>query len=152
MDTLKVKEYLIKDKYTKKIFRGVIPIDLLKIEYLNGPGGFIINTGISGTPGEHWFALYVPKSGPIEYFDSYGFKPINKEVYFFAKANKKPLIHNRYKIQGNNSLNCGKFSIFYLYLRARGFPLRKIIQFFNKNKYINDIIITKLFNKIKLIF
>ena len=152
MDTVQVKNFLNRDKYTKKILTDVIPIDLLKIENVNGPRAFIINTGKSDTPGEHWFALFIPKYGPIEYFDSYGFKPLNKEIYDFVKINKRHLVYNRYKIQGNKSINCGEFSIFYLYLRSRGFSLGKIIQFFNKNKCINDKIITNLFNKIKLIF
>ena len=152
MNTVQVKKFLENDKYTKKIFNDVIPIDFLKIEFVNGPKAFIINTGESDTPGQHWFALFIPKLGPIEYFDSYGNKPINKEIYEFVKINKRPLFYNRYKIQGNNSLNYGKFSIFYLYLRSRGIPLRKVIQFFNKNKNINDQIITKLLNKIKLHF
>ena len=150
MDTIQVQEYLTKDKYTRKIFGGVIPIDHLPKNYVSRPKAYIINSGDSTTPGEHWFAVFIPKRGPIEYFDSYGLKPINKEIYNFVKLNRKSFIHNPYRIQANDSYNCGKYSLFYLYLRSRGYTMRKILQFFIRHKLnTNDLIVNSIFNKIK---
>jgi hypothetical protein len=152
MNTTQVAEFLKKDKYTKKIFKGVLPIDHLPLKYIRRPSCFIVNTGRSDTEGEHWVALYLPVKGPIEYFDSYGYLPINKEIYTFFKLNQKKFIYNRFNIQSDKSTNCGKYAIFYLYMRCRRFSLYKFIQFFVKHKYINDKIISKIFTKINKIF
>ena len=41
------------------------------------PWCLIFNTDTKDQPGTHWLALYAPKPGPIELFDSFGFSPIN---------------------------------------------------------------------------
>ena len=149
MDTIQLINYLKKDKYARKYFCGVLPINKLPRRKILRPCCFIINTHKSNLPGEHWFAIFVPKFGKIEYFDSYGLKPINEEVHDFIKLNGGKYIYNEKNIQGINSENCGKFSLFYLYMRTRGFNLNKIQKFFVKNKNFNDLIVNKLFYKLK---
>ena len=153
MMTDEVIEYLRTDKYTGRISTRVLPYDMLPLKYIPGPCAFIINTGHSTTDGEHWIALFKPRHGPnIEYFDSYAFKPFNKEIYEFARINERKIIFNRRRIQHIFSFNCGKYCIFYLYLRARGFSMYRITKFFMKHLQFNDIIITKIFNKINKLF
>jgi hypothetical protein len=148
MDTYQIDQFLKSDKFAKKGFKGVIPINYLPLKYVDRPSSYIINTDNSNLPGEHWFALYIPLKGPIEYWDSYGLKPINNEIYKFIKMNKRPFIYNRFKIQSNNSMTCGQYSIFYIYLRSRNIKMKKITNFFIKNRSINDKIIMKIFKKI----
>ena len=117
MDTLQVRRYFENNKLSRNIFKGVLPVDFLDNEPIYKQAAYIVNTGKSDTIGEHWFALLIPKYGPIEYFDSYGMKPFNREVYEFVKRHRRKLIFNRKRIQSNKSYNCGKFSVFYLYFR-----------------------------------
>ena len=35
----------------------------------------------------HWLAIYIPKHGCIEYFDSFGRKPDKLEMLIFLKTN-----------------------------------------------------------------
>jgi hypothetical protein len=147
MDTFQILKLLTKDKYAKKHFCGVLPIDKLPITKIRRPCSFIINTDNSNFPGQHWFALYVPRIGKVEYFDSYGLKPINPQIYEFLRANGSKYIYNSKRIQSDLSKNCGKFCIFYIYMRSRNFPMKQITQFFVSNKNINDLLINKIFKK-----
>ena len=126
----------------------MLPIDKIPIKKIRRTCGFIVNTHDSSLPGEHWFAIYLPKYGKIEYFDSYGIKPINHQVYELIKTNQKSFIYNTKPIQGADSTNCGKYCIFFLYMRARGYNMKKILKFFVNNKQQNDLFINSLFKKI----
>jgi len=149
MDTIQLTNILLKDKYAKNYFCGVIPIDKLPGKNIKKPCSFIVNTDNSKRAGEHWFAIFIPKFGKIEYFDSYGLKPINSQVYDFIKANGNKYIYNRRIIQSVLSSNCGKYCIFYIYMRSRNFKMKKITQFFVLNKQYNDLLINKIFKKLQ---
>ncbi len=147
METHQLFKLLVKDHYTKKTFCGVIPINHLPVKKLNQSCSFIVNTEDSTKPGEHWFAIYAPKYGKIEYFDSYGLKPINQQVYDFISVNRKKFIYNSKKIQGIDSENCGKYAVFYLFFRNRGLTLNNYSKFFTSNKKFNDKIINSMYKK-----
>jgi len=67
-----------------KEFLGTFSCDTIpKIN--NFPSSFIVNTQPSGKGGEHWVAIYINNERKGEYFDSYGFKPLNKEFNLFFK-------------------------------------------------------------------
>src|SRR5205814_63821 len=119
MNTSDLLEYIVNDKYAKKIFCGVKAIDEITNLKPKKPCCFIINTHKSTQPGEHWFALYVPKYGPIEYFDSFGIKPVHKQIYTFFKHNGNIYIYNHVPLQHFTSTTCGKYSLFYILLRVR---------------------------------
>jgi hypothetical protein len=148
MNTVQLIKFFKKDKYARKSFCGVLPLDMLPIRKVRRNCSFIINTHNSNQPGEHWFSIYVPKSGPIEYFDSYGQKPLNKEVYDFIKVNGFKYKYNEKEIQGINSISCGKFAILFIYFRTRNYTLNQYLKFFTSNKIHNDIFINKLYDKL----
>ena len=148
MNTIQLVKAFKKDKYTRKSFCGVIPIDFLPLRKVKKKCAFIVNTDKSTEVGQHWFSIYVPRSGPIEYFDSYGLKPQNEEIYDFIRANGSKYIYNTTAIQGNSSISCGKFSILFLYFRTRGYKMKDYLKFFTSNKKLNDVFINNLYNKI----
>jgi len=147
METNQLIHLLLKDKYAKKSFCGVLPIDQLPQKPVKKPCSFIVNTHNSNLPGEHWFAIFVPHRGKIEYFDSYCKKPINNEVYNFLRINGIKYIYNKTCIQSNLSVNCGKFCLHYIYFRSRNYSMKKYVKFFSSNKLYNDMIINKLYKK-----
>ena len=63
---------LKKDKFTKTVFQGVYPVDLLPKSVNQFPAAFIANTDESSEDGEHWVAFYFPSKEMGEFFDSYG--------------------------------------------------------------------------------
>jgi hypothetical protein len=149
MYTSELIELLKKDKYSRKSFCGVIPYDKLPIKKIRRPCSFIINTQKSTEPGEHWIAIYLPKKGKIEFFDSYGLKPTIDKIYKMFFLNGKYYIHNKKTIQGVDSKNCGLFTLFFIYFRARGYSMDQYLKFFSSNKINNDMLIKNLFNRIK---
>ena len=151
MNTIELINILNKDKFSRKLFCGVQPIDELKNFKFQKPCSLIINTDESSKPGEHWIALYITRNGNLEYFDSYGNKPFKKEIYHFIKKHRMNLIYNKKKIQSSLSTNCGKFCLLFVLLRTRGLSMKKIIRLFVNYKN-NDLLINNIFSKyIKLL-
>ena len=148
MNTLQLIDALKKRKFVRRTFCGVIPIDLLGVKKINKNCSFIVNTDDSSKPGEHWFAIYMPKNLPVEFFDSYGIKPKQKEILEFIRFNGKRYKYNDKRIQGNNSINCGLFALFFIYFRAKGYTMEQFLKLFTNNYLNNDLIVKKLYNKI----
>ena len=149
MYTEELIKLLRKNRLTRTVFCGVIPIDMLPMKKINKTCTFIVNTHESNLPGEHWFAIFLPKRGPIEYFDSYGIPPYHQQIYKFIKINKRKFIYNKVQIQHDNSINCGKFSLFYIYFRAKGYSMKQYLKFFNhKELQYNDKFLNNLYNLI----
>ena len=73
-------------------FLGCFPYDKLpKLKGNNKHWSIIINTGKSGTAGEHWVALK-RKGDKCFYFDSFGLPIVNKSIMDFIKNSKKYII------------------------------------------------------------
>lgn len=148
MDTFQLIAFLKNDKYAKKVFCGVYALDILPIIKVKKPCAFIVNNEKSSLPGEHWFSIYVPKHGPIEYFDSYGLKPLNSEIYDFIKMNGNKFIYNKMQIQNQSSNLCGLYCVFFLYLKSRNYTLKQTMKFFTNNLIKNDLMLKSLFKKL----
>lgn len=138
-----------RNKFTKKNFCGVKALDELPRKRISSVCNFIVNTNRSDQPGEHWIAIHVPKTGRIEYFDSYGLPPYHTEFYKFFKLNRRKFVFNNHRIQSDQSQKCGKFALYFIYFRARNRHLNKFSRLFNKKNLIeNDRIIDKLYSEI----
>ena len=140
---------LLKNKFSRKVFCGVIPLDHVPLKKINRVCAFVVNTHESYKSGEHWFCIFVPKLGPIEYFDSFGLPPHHEIIYKFFRLNNRNFIYNRIKLQDDKSINCGKFSLFYIYYRSKGYSLKQYISLFNTDNLLyNDKILNKLYDSI----
>lgn len=49
--------------------------------------GMVVNTDPSWKQGEHWVSIFIDENGYGEYFDSFGFPPLKKEVISFLSKN-----------------------------------------------------------------
>jgi len=67
-------EKILKDAYSKQIFKGVYSIGETP-SVINYPNAYIFNTDPSSKPSEHWIAIYFDQKTRGEYFDSYGLGP-----------------------------------------------------------------------------
>ena len=148
MNTSQLYDSIQKDKFVKKTFCGIVPIDKLPLKRIKNKCSFIVNTDPASQPGTHWFAIFSPKYGPIEIFDSFGRIPEKKYLSNFLKINKRNFIYNRKIIQSNDSNNCGQFSLIYLLFRNRGYSMKKILKFFTEDKNYNDFFIENLYKKL----
>ena len=151
LNTQNLIELLKKNPRTRRIFCGVLPIDYVPMKRVKRPCSFIVNTDPSTDPGQHWFAVYVPRreKQPIEYFDSLGRKPHQPQILEFIRINSSPYMYNNIRIQSTESINCGKFALLYLYYRARGYTMKQYLNFFDKyDLALNDCIVNGIFQKI----
>jgi hypothetical protein len=150
MYTNELVDLLNKNYYSRRYFCGVLALDEVPLKKINHQCAFIVNTQKSSQPGQHWFGVFVPRHGPIEYFDSYGQPPRQQRIYDFISVNKRGFIYNNKRIQSHNSENCGQFTLFYIYFRCRGYTMKQYSKFFMpENFHYNDRFIEYLYKKHK---
>ena len=101
LTNFEIKEYYEKEPR----FNGVYSGDNLP---KRKNGAYVINLDEYADIGTHWIALYV-KNNKITYFDSFGVEHVHKEIKRFIKH--KSIKTNIFRIQADNSIMCGYFSI-----------------------------------------
>jgi hypothetical protein len=139
-------QLLNKLKYFKT-FIGVFPRDLLPvIKYL--PVCLIINTDPHYKPGEHWVSVFINQYGVGIYFDSYGLRPLNKEIEIFLNKNCKSWTYNHVQLQGYRSYTCGEFCVIFSFLKILGYSLWDIIGLFTEEYKTNDKIVEKIYENL----
>jgi hypothetical protein len=148
MNTAQIVNALEQDTVTRKTFCGVFPSNKLPQTVDKYPCGFVANTDPSNKPGTHWVVFYFPTEEKGEFFDSYGQAPNFYRDSFGDFLNKhcNEWDFNKRKLQSAWSDVCGKYCIFYLSHRARGYSMRQIVQLFNDNTMLNDAKVSKFVN------
>jgi hypothetical protein len=121
------------------VYRGTFACD--ELPSLAGEGVYICNTDKRNQPGEHWIAIYLSEDGNSEFFNSYGFAPLNEYFIRFLSKNSKKVKYNKMCIQGLHSHVCGHYTIFYCLCKQKGLSLREALQYFTNNTAHNDAFI-----------
>lgn len=129
MNSLQITKILIKNKITRSYFIGCFASDQIPEpkSLLKFPSCMIVNTDPATGTGEHWIALYVPSPHCVEYFDSLGDWPppyanIKKYLAHFTQV-----VFSKKQLQSSRSSSCGYHVIYFLCMRCKGIPFRKII-------------------------
>lgn len=146
MDTIQLTKAMVRNKHTRKDFQGVFPSDKLP-KKLKKPALLIVNTDDSTKAGSHWVAIFVPKKGRPEYFDSIGNEPSDPQFLQFLRRNGSNFIYNDKRIQSMFSETCGNFCAIYLLYRAKKLSILKFMQHFTDDYEQNDRKILKLYQK-----
>ena len=134
-DTIQIERILEKDSYTKKIFKGVYPKDLLPtVEY---PGSYVLNTDPSSSPGEHWVGVHFTDVGSAEHFDSYGLHPIVHGLTGFLDSYFSSWLYNSKALQSLIFQVCGHYTIYYIF-RSGGCSRPEILSRFSSIFALND--------------
>ena len=150
MNTLEIARlmnYLFRPK-SRVRFLGVFASD--KIPTLStiqkfSPCCYIANTDPTGRSGTHWVAVYYPSPRTLEFFDSYGSHPSDLGFHFDKSTH---IDFNSDQIQPVFSEVCGHHCIFFLYQRAHGMPMTRIINKFKpmalplRDRYVQKFIIS----------
>ena len=122
-------------------FNGVYSRDNLRKTIENG--AYVINLDEYEDVGTHWIALYV-KNNEITYFDSFGVEHVPKEIKKFI--GHKNIKTNIFRIQADNSIMCGYFSIGFIDFMFAGKILIDFISLFSPYDFKkNDDIILSYF-------
>ena len=98
--------------------RDQIPQDL---EQQQRPFALIFNTDPADKPGQHWLALYGPKDGPLELFDSFALHP---SLYSFDAYS---LVYSTTPLQSTSTATCGHYCLYFLYLSSHNRPFNLIV-------------------------
>ncbi len=88
-------------------FQGVYAVDQLPKD--PKPGLYIANTDPSDKDGEHWVLFYICKEGTIEFFDSFGRKPLERWPGEWKYSTRM--------VQSPTSNACGYHVLCYAYFR-----------------------------------
>lgn len=119
----------------KKHLTGCYPADRLPRK-CKKPVAIIVHSEVSSIEIGHWIAIYVPKKGPISYFDSFGAEPhIQSHLNFMRRLGGK-IIYNKNCYQDMNAITCGGYSL--LFLASKMGYIKKIKKYLSRNKVKND--------------
>ena len=117
---------------TKNYFLGVFSAEKIpkRKDIVNYPCCFVANTDPSWLPGTHWVAVFIGKDGLVEYFDSYGRRPMSPKMKAFCG---RDYAFNPNAVQSILSSSCGQFCIFVLSQRCSGKSMHSIMKQFRVN-------------------
>ena len=123
MDTRQLDRAAKSDGLLRQYFGGVFAVDRLptRAEHL----AYIVNLDNADKPGSHWVAVFFSSDRQnVDYFDSYGSPPNNVHLIRFLKRNSVFKHYNEHALQSPCSTVCGQFTLFFLWHRIRGFPMK----------------------------
>lgn len=152
MDTLQILAALRKFKCVGKNNYGVFASDQLPMTPIKRPAFFIANTEPHTSTGRHWIAIYIPRYGVIEFFDSFGKKPHNRHFTAFLKTHSKRgrnFFFNIKRLQSNFTLTCGHWCLMFLRKRCAGQTMKKFVGEFSDTNFCgNDKKILQMYARV----
>ena len=142
-----IDKLLRQDTFAKKYFCGVYPADKLPLDrHFQRPACFVVNTGHSSGPGEHWVGVYFDETGKGVYFDSFGLPPCNPYIVQFLNRHCRYHVHNNRMIQSVTATTCGHYCVYFVKMCCRGQGLMQLLKPFHSTElWRNDRFITNWF-------
>lgn len=139
MNTIQIDKIMKKDKYSKNIYLGTFPIDMIptKIKF---PSCLIVNNQKSNQAGEHWVAIYFDENKNGVFFDSFGQSPKFYGIDNYLNYHVKSYSYNKKRVQSFWSKNCGYYCILFLLLKCRNKTLDNYLDYLD-NPSTNDLMI-----------
>lgn len=133
-------------------FRGTFACNVIpKLE--DRPVSFIVNTDPAGSPGSHWVAIVLNTDGTGEYFDSFGFPPLEADIrnYLYSSC-PKGFWYSSKTIQSVDAMSCGAWCVAFIRHRHSGRTLNDFLSGFTTDlttneaaiQYWNDVLFDSL--------
>ena len=144
MNAKEFDEYFVKAGL-RGIWSGAQPANFIVQFPFQGPKFIILNTDECDGRGLHWVSVYVPYSGPLEFFDSLGKSPETYHDYFrdWLVSSGRGYMRNEWRYQDYGTSTCGEFCVYYGIKRLRGETMRQIVQTLNaRNLYYNELLVS----------
>ena len=121
-----------------EVFKGVYAIDQIARLKRIAPSAYVFNTKPTGTPGEHWLAVYITENRKAVYFDSFGFRPQHTQIIRFLKKHSTKWTFSRKIIQNPFTVTCGEHCIVFLTRFHRFKQIRLTVKPYGNNLLKND--------------
>ena len=99
---------------------------------------YVYNTAPSQHPGKHWIVIYCGET--TECFDSLAEE---KTSIYFKTFLYDNINFSTLPVQTLDSISCGHYCLFYIFMRCRGFPMQDIVIFlsgWNNEEFIINFI------------
>lgn len=146
MNSTQLLKILSSDKFASLLNPSVKAINHFLEQRTMRPSMTIVNYDPSDQPGSHWVAVYVPKHGQVEFFDSYGVAPLTDDLLQKLMYSKE-MMYSSVPLQGVSAV-CGQYCLIYLLMRAREYSLNDILQLFMmaESKEERDCIVNTFVN------
>jgi len=134
----------------KKQFIGVFSADGLSHVPKKKNFCLIFNDDPSNLPGNHFLSLFVTP-GKVHYFDSFGDRPIQKDISEFIRKTNRKCVKHCITIQHRSSNFCGYFALSFLLWMTKRRKINDYYKMFNlTNLKENNCIVTEfILNEIK---
>jgi hypothetical protein len=136
----------VKEKKLVNVF--VVPSDMIP-QAFDLPAGFIINLSPSSHHGTHWIAIFISVHGSATYFCSFGMPPTVNTIKNFLRMSCKSHVWNRQQLQKIKSDWCGAYAAAFLFYAFKGVSLDSFLKHFSSNLFLNDMLISKMFKRLK---
>lgn len=147
MDSLQINKCMLLNRNTSKLFKGVYARNRIPRKISSKPCFLIINTDPAHKSGSHWIAMYIPKNGRAEYFDSYGNPPYLKIFINFMLRHSSGYKYSTQQLQNMFSSYCGMYCCEYILHRCLGHSYQSFISKFTNSTIRNDEKIINEFQK-----
>ena len=139
-----INKILMKDSFTKKIFKNTLARDELP-KTVKYPSCYVINTKPRSHEGEHWLAVFYDKNKIGYFFDSYGFNPSRYDLENFMNKTSEKWYYNKKRIHGLSTY-CGYYCVLFILFKSRKL---NFFSNFTSNYLLNDKKIYDLINLFK---
>lgn len=138
--TDEINKIVHSDTSASPYFVGVFPAD--KIPHITQtPAGIIFNLDDSDQPGSHWVGVWINVDGRATYFDSFGLPPLRRSLLTFLSMYPEWEMNSK-RFQHLTSQDCGYYTILFIVLASRGFPLPTIqYLFYECEGRLNDTLV-----------
>ncbi len=146
LTTSEILRALKSNHHTKLTILGVFASDRLP-EKVPRPFCLVVNTDSSDKPGAHWVAIFAGLEGTLDYFDSYGMRPLVPSIdEWISKVGGETNV-NRRTLQGLMSATCGHHCIYFLIMRCKGIPMNQVVDMLSDSPFVNDSFVAAYINK-----
>lgn len=129
MNGIEIDKILVRNSVTRPYYLGCFASDQVP-QAVGMPHSWclVANLDPAYMAGSHWVALFSPRAGAVEYYDSFGrWPPPSPEICHFLDHFDR-VQYNRQQLQSTGSKSCGKHVIFFLHQRCAGNPFGSIVR------------------------
>lgn len=111
------------------------------------PCALVVNTDPSSQPGTHWVGIYINELKYGTYFDSFGLKPMHKDIISFLEQNSPAGIsYNKIILQSTLPFSsaCGPYCVLFISLKCLNVPFSHFLSLFSSDRLSNEVIVRLL--------